>query len=125
MITLTYGRKKPVSPDKGTIVFPALEANVILDDAHNHNGTNSALLTSSASTAVVQSILAASWAAVSGGTYSQLVTMPGVITYDTHAIQFRDATTGEITYLSAEKTSANTYTVYVNDNTKAFTAVYT
>jgi hypothetical protein len=124
VITLTYGRKKPQNADKGTIFFPALEDNIDLDDAHSHNGTNSTLLTASASQAVSQTILPANWVAQGGGTFRQLITMPGVIQYNTHNIQFRDFTTGAITYLSTERVSANTYYVYVNDNTKQFYAIY-
>lgn len=124
MITLTYGRKKPQNADKGTVFFPALEDNIVLDDAHNHNGTNSSKLTAASSIAVTQSILAAAWVSLGGGSYRQLVTMPGTITYDDYSIQFRDTTTKEIYYLQAEKVSSNTYYVYVNDNTKALTAVY-
>lgn len=46
--TLAHGRKRPVTGDPGSTWFPALEDNVTLDDAHDHDGTDSAQLTSTA-----------------------------------------------------------------------------
>lgn len=46
MITLQYGRQKPQNGNKGQIVFDALSANIDIDDAHDHNGINSAPLKS-------------------------------------------------------------------------------
>lgn len=125
MLTLSYGFQKPESGNNGAAFFPALESNIQQLNDHTHNGSNSALLTASSSTAVSQSILAASWASLGSGKYSQTVTMPGVITFDTHNIQLRNTSTGEIMLLSVTKASANTYTVYINDNTIALTAIYT
>ena len=46
--TLTYGRKKPVDGDDSAVWFDSLEDNIVLDDGHTHNGTNSAKLSSAA-----------------------------------------------------------------------------
>lgn len=124
MLTLTYGRKKPEDGDRGSVFFDALEDNIVLDDAHTHNGSNSARLTSSSSTAVTQAIASGSWSAIGSG-YRQLVTCPGVITYDTHATTFRNDADGAVLYLTTERVSSTSYYVYINDNTLDLTVLYT
>lgn len=125
MQTLSYGYKKPQTGDKGSVFFPALEDNIQLLNDHSHNGSNSARLTASSVTVVTGTVLAASWAAVAGqtGTYRQLITMPVGLSYDDYMVSFKDAS-GHILYLTTEKVSTSTYYVYINDNTKALTAVY-
>lgn len=44
MLALDYGFLKPEVPDRGGIVFPALEANWVQVSTHNHDGVNSALI---------------------------------------------------------------------------------
>lgn len=124
MQTLSKGFKKPQTGDKGSVFFPALEDNIQQLNDHSHNGSNSQLLTASASTAVTQSISSASWSHQGGGTYRQTVTMPGVITFDTHAIELRNSATNRKLFLDVEKVTSNTYYVYVNDNTLNLTALY-
>lgn len=125
--TLTHGRVRPDDGDKSSEWFDYLKDNIDLDDAHTHNGTNSSKLNASASTAVTASILAASWTQPGGaGTlFQQDVTCPGVIQFDTHAITFRDSTTGAIYLLSVLKLTATTYRVFINDNSITLTALYT
>ena len=123
-VTLSYGYVKPQTGDKGSVFFPALEANIQRENDHNHNGTNSALLTATSTLVVTQAILAASWASQGGGIYRQTVTMPSNINFDTHAIQFRKTSDGGLLYLHAVKVTANTYYLYVNDNSLNVTAVY-
>ena len=123
--TLSYGYVKPQTGDKGSVFFPALEDNITRLNDHTHNGTNSARLTATSADAVSQSISAASWASQGGGMYRQTVTMPSFIFFDTHAIQFRNSSTGEIMYLQAVKVTSNTYYVYINDNSIDLKAVYT
>ncbi len=126
MITLTYGFKKPQDGDKGSIFFDALEDNITRLDAHTHNGTDSSLLPTTSFNNTTQSITSGSWAAVSGkaGLYKQVVTMPTGITYDNRGIFFKDASTGDMYMLTVEKESSNTYSVYINDNSKNLTAIY-
>ena len=81
MDTLSYGYKKPRSPDKGTIFWPALEFDIQQLNDHNHNGTNSAKLTAASSVVVTVSILNTGWgAALADGGFRQLVTLPGTVT---------------------------------------------
>ncbi len=123
--TLSYGYVKPQTGDKGSVFFPALEDNIDRLNDHNHNGTNSTRLSATSIDAVSQNISSASWASQGGGMYRQTVTMSAGVTFDTHAIQFRNSSTGEIMYLQAVKVTSTTYYVYINDNTIDLKAVYT
>lgn len=120
MQTLSYGYKKPVNPDTGDIVFPALEQDIQQLNDHNHDGVTSAPLASTS-----QNILPGAWAAapIGGGLYRQLVTMPGTLQYDNVDIWFR-LSSGEFVYPSIERASANTYYIYTNDNTLTYVARY-
>lgn len=125
MLTLSFGYKKPQSGDKGSVWFPAMEANMQQLNDHNHNGANSAQLTAASVTAVSQAILAAAWVAQGGGTYKQTVTMTPGLTYDNYQPNMRLTSTKELVYAKVVRVSATTYDVYVNDNTLNLTAVYT
>ena len=122
MVTLTYGQKRPETGDTG--FWDELEDNITRIDAHDHDGVDSPLLTVTSISSVSQSISAGGWGSVSGGIYSQVVTMTSPVTYDETSISFRDSTTKEILYLRCVKASSNSYTVYSNDNTLALVAVY-
>lgn len=125
--TLSYGYKKPVTGDKGSVFYPDLEFDIQRVNDHNHDGSNSALLTSTSVQAVVQTVSSAGWAAVSGqpGTYKQTVTMSAGTAFDTHAIEIRNNSTKEKLYLSITKASTTTFDVYINDNTIALQVLYT
>lgn len=120
MIVIAYGYKLPELDDDGSVFFPAIEFDITRLASHQHDGVTGALLLASQ-----QNILAASWAAVAGlpGLYSQVVTMPGSLQYDSTDISFRLAD-GSFVYPTVTKTSANTYTIYTNDNTLSYVAVY-
>jgi len=126
MQTLTYGLKQPEDGDKGSIFFPALEDNIIQLDAHYHDGIDSSLIPTASLVYSTSSILSAAWVAVAGhtGLYSQTVTMPTGLTYDNRVITFKDASTGHVYLLTIEKVSANSYEVYINDNSIDLTAIY-
>jgi hypothetical protein len=112
--TLTYGLKKPDTNDKGPVVFPALEANIVQIDAHNHDGATSKKLTTSAIDAVAQTILAANWVSLGGGNYHQQVTMLPGYDYDLTVISFR-TTAGEYVHPGVKKVSSSVLDVYSND----------
>jgi len=123
--TLSYGFKKPANGDRGTTFFPDLADDIQQLNDHTHNGTNSAALTIQAVAITTASIPSGSWVATSGGTYRQLVTLPGTLTYDTVAMEFRLTASKNIVYPSIEYVSSTTYYVYTNDNSLAMTAIYT
>lgn len=117
--TLSYGYIKPQSGDKGNTFFGELEQNIQRVNDHTHDGSNSAKLTGQSVDAVNQTLSSGSWVLVSGSTYRQLVTMPGTLQFDTSNLQFQinsGANAGDLFYPSVEKQSANTYYIYINDN---------
>jgi hypothetical protein len=125
MQILSYFFKKPETGDKGSVFWPALEEDIQQLNDHTHDGVNSALLSPFAITAITQSLLAANWVATSGGTYRQLVVMPGVATLNSHFVVFKDQTAAtKQLFLETEKVGANTYYVYINDNSVDITAYY-
>ena len=125
MQILSYLFKKPQTGDKGSVFFPALEQNFQQLNDHTHNGTNSAKLPGSSVTSVTQAVSSAGWLATSGGTYRQIVTLPGTMLFDDHAIIFRNqASPKKQLFLDVEKISSNTYYAYTNDNTVSVTAYY-
>ena len=125
MQTLSFGFKKPQTPDKGSVFFPALEADIQQVNDHNHNGTNSAKLPASSLTPTQGSINSAGWVSLGGGNYRQLVTMPATLTIDDYLPHFRLSATGHPVLLSVEKVTATTYWVYINDNTQSLIVSYT
>jgi hypothetical protein len=124
--TLTYGRTLPATNDLGNVWFPALEANIALDDAHDHDGTDSSKLPTTSLTKSTTSILAAAWVDQGGGTYRQEVTLPSGFTFATTTISVRLAgASDDIIYPTiTEGSAANKYYIYINDNTLALTALY-
>jgi hypothetical protein len=124
MQTLSYGYLKPQTGDKGSIFFPALEADIQQLNDHTHNGVNSALISSSSITPLTQNILAASWVATSGGTYRQLVSVTGGLSYDQFIVSVKLTATGHLIYPTIEKVSSTTFYVYTNDNSLDYTLVY-
>lgn len=124
MLTLSYGYLKPQTGDKGSIFFPALEADIQQLNDHTHNGVNSALISSSSITPLTQAILSAAWVATTGGTYRQLVTVTGGLMYDQFTVSVKLTATGHLIYPSIEKVSSTTFYVYTNDNSLDYTLVY-
>lgn len=124
MQTLTYGLKRPQTGDTGSIVFTAMEDNITRIDAHDHDGVDSPQLTATSITSISQAITNSGWGSASNGIYSQTVTMTSPYSYDGVNISFRLTSTKEIVYLRCVKASANTYTIFSNDNTLEVTAYY-
>lgn len=126
--TLSFGYVRPVSGDRGSVWFPALENNITQLNSHNHNGSNSANISPSALsiTGFTSTIASGSWSAVSGksGLYEQTVTVPAAVTevnnYDIHVYN----ASGHRLDLTIERQSATTYKIYINDNSLTLTAVY-
>lgn len=125
--TLSRGYKSPNSPDTGAIFFPDITTDIQQMNDHTHNGADGAPM------GKVQTVSSGSWGtADSNGRYSQVITLPtytnGAISYqlkfDEVQIDLRLASTQEAVYGKIVKASTNSYTVYTNDNTVSFTAVY-
>ena len=123
MLTLSYGYKKPQNLDKGGVVFPAMEDNIQRLNDHTHNGVNSAPLNPSAIVATSQSILSANWAATSGGNYSQVVTMPAGLSFNSTVKEFR-LSDGTVFVPKTKFVSTTQYEIHINDNTETLTVYY-
>lgn len=135
MQTLTYGRKKPEAGDLGSVWFPALQDNVVKDDAHRHDGEDSPFLDATSVRRKTQSISSASWALVANGIYKQTIQMPAIPTaspaanmqFDSYVPSFRfvgGSFAGQNADLKVVKVTAETYDVYINDNTQNLLAFY-
>ena len=127
MLTTSYGYKKPEADDTGDVFFPAMEFNVQRLNDHSHTGTDTAIhapKTSSITTGSTPGVCTG-WAAVSGqaGTYSQTVTMPAGYTYDAVSMEFR-LSTGEVIHPTVTRAGTSSYVIYINDNSKNVTALY-
>ena len=123
--TLTYGYILPQTGDRGSVFFPALEDNIQQVNDHDHDGSNSALLSTASSVVLTTDVPSGSWATPSNGIYSQVVTLPASLSFDNINISFRVYATGEKAYLKYVKLTASTFRVYCNDSSIRFTAVYT
>ena len=124
MQTLTYGLKRPNTGDKGSVFFTALEDDITQLDGHLHDGNDSSLIPTSSLNYTTQSLLAASWVSLGEGNYRQLVTMPGGLLFNDRVLSFRNTANGYIIHPSVEKVAANTYYVYINDNSVGLTVHY-
>lgn len=119
LTTLSKGYKKPSDPCYGDVFYPAMEDNIQQMNDHTHNGTDGALIAST-----TQSVSAGSWGSdLGGGTYRQLITMTSPFVYDSTRIEVRRST-GEMAYPTIEKVSSNTFYIYTNDNSVAYTISY-
>lgn len=123
MVVLSYGYKKPVTGDRGSVWFPALEFDIQRLNDHTHNGTNSALLDSQSVNAISQD-LAVSWTLVDTAKYRQTVTMPGTLQFNTTDISFRKTSDKSLLYLSAVRVGVNSFYVYTMDPTLDVTVIY-
>lgn len=123
--TLSYGYIKPVTGDRGSVWFPALESDIQRTNDHTHNGTDSALLPSTSVQVTVGSAPSGSWVAQGGGRYRQTVTAPAAITeINNVAILARLNSTKAILYPTIERVTATTFYVYTNDNSLTFDILY-
>jgi len=115
-LTLSNGYILPESGDPN--YHFDLADNITRLNSHNHDGVNSELLA-----VTTQSIASGSWGATSNGLFSQVVTLPGALQYDSISIEIR-ISTGEVIHPRIERASATTYTIFTNDNSLAYTALY-
>lgn len=123
MQTLSYGYKKPETNDKGSVVFPALEALIQQLNDHAHNGINSAKVSSSNLTKTTQTISSSNWTLVSGGHYTQTLTLPGALVFDDLIFTFK-LDSGAPVFPTVTKISTSQYAVAFDDNTLNLTAVF-
>jgi len=119
--TLTNAFVKPAQDDTGDTFYETQADNVQRTNDHNHNGTNSELLTPT-----TQSIASGSWTAEGDDTFSQTIDVTSAnsaFTYDAIGLEFR-LSNGTVIYPTIEKVTSTTYKIFINDNTQTVTAVY-
>lgn len=121
--TLSYGFTKPVTNDRGPTLFPLLEDNWQQVNDHDHDGSNSAKISSANITATTETLASGSWVSEGSGQYSQTITLPAAYTYDDTAF-FVKLETGDVVYPTIEKVSASQYKIYTNDNSLGFVVYY-
>ena len=66
MLTLTYQRKKPQDGDDSAAWMEALADNIVLNDAHTHDGVDSPTLSAGAVNKEVESITVGDWTGTAG-----------------------------------------------------------
>lgn len=125
METLSFGFTKPQDGDKGQQHFDAMEANWQQVNDHNHEGSNSAKLTSAAFNHTSQAIADSGWTSVGNGLYRQAVTAVGGLNYENYELVFRNAANGDRLFLDTEKIAAAQFYVYINDNSLSLNVIYT
>ena len=125
MITTTYGYKLPQDGDRGSIFWDALEFNISRVDQHDHDGSDSKKLTSVSIENSTQSVPNTGWVLQGNGIYRQLVSMPSGLAFATSGIEIRDAADNSIIYPTITKVGASSFYIFINDNTKNLTVVYT
>lgn len=125
-ITLSYGYIQNQTGDRGSVFWPDLEFNIDRINGHDHNGVNSAALSSSSISNVLQSVTAVGWAAVAGqtGTYKQTIMAPAGINLQRHHPRLVDPVTGNVLLLSTDILTTDTFDVYSNDNTLTLEVAY-
>lgn len=126
MSLTTYGYNLIVNGTRG--FWDKLNSNTQQLNDHNHEGTNSAKLSPKAITKATQQILAASWSATSGGSYTQTVSTPSGYAFSTGlSVKFYIYSGGNITNelaLTPVRVTDTSYQLEINDNTITITAVY-
>lgn len=126
MNTLTYGRKQPETGDEsegGTGWFDALSDNILLDDAHSHNGTDSVRLTSVSMDAYTTTTGTSWGASIGDGIYRMTITMPTGRDFAKYDIAFKTSA-GQRVYLDYLYVSSSSFYVYTNDNTADYTVLF-
>lgn len=122
--TLSYGYLQPQSGDPGSTWFPALNADIQQLNDHNHNGTNSSLISNSVLAGGSVSVAAGSWTANGTGSYKQTVTVPAGYNMTDFSMTTRLTSSNHIIYPTIEYASASTFVIYTLDNTLDYTVLF-
>lgn len=121
--TLSYGYVNPQTGDPGSVWFPALNGNITQLNDHNHNGINSAPLSTSSAVGASVNIPSGSWASDGTGRYKQDVTVPSGYNMTQYSITFY-LSTGEIIHPSITQLTGTTFRIFGPDNTLSYVAVF-
>jgi hypothetical protein len=89
MINKDYGIKKPESGDSGELVFDALGSNIDQQEAHTHDGTNSAKISAASISKSTVAVSSASWLTVTDKGWRKLITCPSGFNIESYLPIFR------------------------------------
>jgi hypothetical protein len=125
--TTPYGYRVPQTGDAAKGIggwYESVEFDVDRLDNHNHDGTNSRLLSSTAIPTATVDVLAANWLP-DGPSYKQTVTMPASVPeVDNVSVRFKQTApvgpAGMNAMLSFKRLTATTVEIYCSDNTASF-----
>jgi len=118
------GVVRPANGDTGATFWQQIANFFTIFNSHKHTGQDGTLL------AKTQSIPATGYTTVDAtiGIYTKVIDMTAVagcsLAFDAVGIEFRDASTGEAIYPKITKTSSTSYTLQMNTNAVALTAIY-
>jgi hypothetical protein len=121
--TLSFGYIQPQNGDPGSIWFPALNDDIQQLNDHDHDGSNSAQLSSSNLLNGAVVILAAAWISNGTGSFYQDVTCPAGYNMDDYSISVR-INGSFIIYPSMTRLTATTFRIFTLDNSLAYRAVF-
>lgn len=124
MVVLSYGFKQPENGDKGSVWFPALNFNITQLNNHAHNGVDSALVNQSNVVGASVSVPSGSWTADGTGRWKQTVNVPAGYNMTDFSIKFLITSSGLQIYPTIEKVNTTSFTVYTNDNSLTYSAVF-
>jgi hypothetical protein len=125
MLVLSNGYFKPEKGDRN--FWTNLEENFQQLNDHNHDGVNSEKISPAAITGVSQNIANADWILDGGGLYKQTIILPSPLQYNNVSPVFRvngGSYDGFFLVPTIKRVSANSYDIYVNDNTLNLVALY-
>jgi len=119
------GFEKPQAGDPGSIWFPILERNIDRVDQHDHNGTNSELLSPTAILKVSTLVPATGWV-VDGFLFKQLVLLPAGFDLDQAILSFRASggvDDGDVIYPKWQRDTSTQFYLFMPVNDQAVTVL--
>lgn len=124
--TTAYGYKIMEEGDPALTWMDDTEDNWNRMSAHDHDGTDSTLLTPNAITKYSSTISGSAWGSdLGGGMYKQTITVPaGISEFNSFDVMVYITSTGERIFPRFIRTSATTYEIYSNDSSLACTVKY-
>ncbi|MNJ94794.1 hypothetical protein D3C87_124970 [compost metagenome] len=125
-ITTGKGYKLPQNGERGSW-WQNLIDNWVRMDGHKHDGLDSQLLDARNIQKTTQVIQTANWVPADHGLFRQEITLPTNITFaklaPTFLIDGGDLD-GALIHPTIEKSAANKYNIFVNDNTLSLKVIY-
>jgi hypothetical protein len=122
--TLTYGRKRPADGDRGSSFWDSLKDNITLDDAHDHDGTDSPALYTKGITPGTSAVTNSGWTA-DGAWYYKTVTMPTGWTWGSCQMSFFLNSDGNQIHPYTVKVNSTSYKLYMPVSNYAVDVLYT